>query len=372
MGERRGRLSASRSKPARCASSTRSTGWGAGPHEAGAAAVPDERRRCELVGDSRSDSRWRSGLERHDPMRWRGPWMLATGDGAAGHTAFVVFRSDGDDEHGRPAGGRHPPDGDGPGRSGAANPQPGPMVAFDGSAAAMVTSCPPCGGDLRRCPSSEPYDGGVTWGHPTVVGSNPPAEPLGVVVHRSRATGGCCSRRRGAGGRPRPSCPRRIPARRGANPSVDDASLLRHLPGPPQVRLRAPRHPGDSLHQDQPKGASLMDRTGLAAPRPAAAPRTRTATTPRRRRRHAAARSRLVSGVLSAVAFLGLGARMAAYGASASDGTTTSVTSTSTSGASDGSTADDASSSSSGTGSSWSANPGSSSSAQPDTTSHGS
>jgi len=88
----------------------------------------------------------------------------------------------------------------------------------------------------------------------------------------------------------------------------------------------------------------------------------------RRRRRHAAARSRVLAGALSAVAFLGLGARMAVHGAPANDATSTSSTSTADgSSVSDTSSADDVD-----TGSSWSATPGSTSSTTPDTTSHGS
>ncbi len=90
---------------------------------------------------------------------------------------------------------------------------------------------------------------------------------------------------------------------------------------------------------------------------------------PRRKRRHAAARSRVLAGALSAVAFLGLGVRMAVHGGSAKGATNTSLTSSSTS---DGSSVDDTPSSDDDTGSSWTANSGSTSSTVPDITSHGS
>ncbi len=66
-------------------------------------------------------------------------------------------------------------------RDGAAtNPYPGPLAAFDGLRADLVTWCPPCGGDLPYVSLEWSDDGGATWADPTIVGSNKPGEPLGI------------------------------------------------------------------------------------------------------------------------------------------------------------------------------------------------
>jgi hypothetical protein len=106
--------------------------------------------------------------------------MLVTGEGAAGHTAFVLFRlGDGGPVAVLQEAGTHPMGLD-QGVPEAANPQPGPLAAFDGSAAALVTSCPPCGGDRPSVSFESTSDQGAIWDHPTVFGSNPPGDPLGV------------------------------------------------------------------------------------------------------------------------------------------------------------------------------------------------
>jgi photosystem II stability/assembly factor-like uncharacterized protein len=157
-----------------------SLGWAAGPHGTGAAAF-----RTDDGGASWSeipapipggDQGWNVTIR----CGGAGAWMVATGDGAAGHTAFVVFRSDGETNTAvLQEAGTHPMGSD-QGIAEAANPQPGPVVAFDESAAAVVTWCPPCGGDLASVSFERTDDAGVTWAHPDVFGSNVPAEPLGT------------------------------------------------------------------------------------------------------------------------------------------------------------------------------------------------
>jgi photosystem II stability/assembly factor-like uncharacterized protein len=158
------------------------TGWAAGPSEAGASAY-----RTNDGGGSWTeipvplpggDQGWVATIRCTET----GAWMLVTGGGAAGHTAFVVFRVD-------PSGatavlqeaGTHPI-GVGLEIPEAVNPQPGPLVAFDAMSAAVVTSCPPCGGDSASVSFESTSDGGATWDHSTVLGSDPPAEPMGISL----------------------------------------------------------------------------------------------------------------------------------------------------------------------------------------------
>jgi len=155
-------------------------GWAAGPSEAGASAMRTGDGGASWTevpfGIPGGDQGWTATVR----CSANEAWVLAAGGGAAGHTAYVVFRVD--DSGAVPVlqeAGTHPMGND-PGIPLAVNPQPGPMVAFGGSAAAVVTSCPPCGGDLPSVSFEETADGGVTWAHPTVAGSNPPAGPLGV------------------------------------------------------------------------------------------------------------------------------------------------------------------------------------------------
>jgi hypothetical protein len=156
-------------------------GWAAGPSDAGASALRTTDGGATWAevpfGIPGGEQGWTATVR----CSAGGAWVLATGQGAAGHTAFVVFRVDGSGA--APVlqeAGTHPMGTD-QAIPEAANPQPGPVVAFDGSAAAIVTSCPPCGGDLPSVSFEDTADGGVTWGHATVVGSNPPGTPLGVT-----------------------------------------------------------------------------------------------------------------------------------------------------------------------------------------------
>lgn len=161
-------------------------GWAAGPSEGGLAlfrtddggASWNETTIPTPGGDAAAG--WRA------TVRCAGiaAWVLGTADAAAGHMAYAVWRT----LEGGPSvepvlqeATTHPL-GQGLGIPEALNPYPGPMVAFDGITLAMATWCPQCGGDLpfASLERSDDAGSGPTWTHPTIVGSDRPAEPLGL------------------------------------------------------------------------------------------------------------------------------------------------------------------------------------------------
>jgi photosystem II stability/assembly factor-like uncharacterized protein len=157
-------------------------GWAAGPAEAGLALFKTENAGADWtetgVSTPGGDTGWTA------TVRCAGidAWVLGTSDAAAGHVAYAVWRT----AEGGPApdpvlqeSTTHPL-GEGLGIPEGTNPYPGPLLAFDGEHAGIVTWCPQCGGDQAFASFERSHDGGTTWTHHVIVGSDRPAEPLGA------------------------------------------------------------------------------------------------------------------------------------------------------------------------------------------------
>jgi photosystem II stability/assembly factor-like uncharacterized protein len=159
-------------------------GWAAGPHEGGAA----------LFKTEDSGANWSEipiPLPGGDYTGWSATvrctedaaWVLAQGDGGAGHIAYAVFRMGRGESQAQPVlqdAYTHPLGVD-KGIPEAANPYPGPFTVADAQIARVLTWCPACGGELPFVSIERTQDGGATWADATIVDSNRPGEPVGIT-----------------------------------------------------------------------------------------------------------------------------------------------------------------------------------------------
>jgi photosystem II stability/assembly factor-like uncharacterized protein len=158
-------------------------GWAAGPSESGLSLF-----RTKDGGQNWTETgvgpQGGDFVGYHATVRCAGSdaWVLATGDGGAGHIAYAVFRTADGGPRADPVlqdAFTHPL-GQGGGIPEASNPQPGPLAVVDGANARVVTWCPPCGGEGPYVSLERTQDGGATWTDPMVVDTNHPGEPLGI------------------------------------------------------------------------------------------------------------------------------------------------------------------------------------------------
>jgi hypothetical protein len=126
-------------------------GWAAGPHEAGVA----------LFRTADGGLNWTEipiPLPGGDYRGWaatvrcagEAAWVLATGDGGAGHISYAVFRmtADGSEPEPRLQDAYTHPLGEDKGIQEAQGPYPGPLTAPEPQSARFITWCPQCFGDL--------------------------------------------------------------------------------------------------------------------------------------------------------------------------------------------------------------------------------